>query len=213
MKKKYFKLFSGVVEELLEHPLISIQKFVINSGYPKYYLEDLEKRSGLVFGEGIIDFYSQLGEVQILWGVSEESAKSIDNNLNIQYYDLYGQIHIQDIHALLGMKGYAEHWSGRLLTEDLSEYDRKIMNKFKPFDYFDYDNSQFAGLMQVESVLTDNMGYYQTGNGFMDMKMDLPQYLEMILEKKGLNGCQIAQILKESEENKQFNKIYNFIFK
>jgi hypothetical protein len=188
MSKNYFTTISDLISELLSRPGIDVAAYQVRSGFPEQHLKLLEETSGLLFAEPVKSFYKQVGEVEITWYGETRLPGSDDN--------IHGEVYLQRIDRSLGLDNYNEYWLKRVDEQSKRQYPDWIP-RFKPFDFFNSDEIEMVGFIAEGNTLTDNLAYYKENIGFAELNINLEQYIERMVESKGLAGWQNALWVKE----------------
>lgn len=210
--KHYFSRISSIVEGLIANPLIQIARFNIKSGYSISYLKQLQQRSGIQISEGLMNFYSEIGEFEISWMLDEDKAQELELENNINYYDVYGEIFIQDINSCLKQNQYKLHWSNQFQISSLPLEQKVFMEKFHPFDYSNPDTQEYSGFINKEDLLNDSLWYYKQGEGFGNMHLSIDQYISLLESNYGLVGWQRAIPLKIKGDVQVFDTLFKKVF-
>lgn len=188
----YYKRFSGLIEELIDNPLIEVQRFSIKSGFSREHINNLGKRLNIQFSERFINYYSQLGEVEISWILNEKEFNQLQLPSTIKPYDIFGEIFIQSLNSCLKINQFEQHWHNFFQVEELNKNQKEWIGQFKPFDFFNSDTSEIVGILQKGNVLTDEMGYCQAGRRYATLSTTFEKYIDFVIATKGLTGRQLT---------------------
>lgn len=180
--KNYLKKIEHLVAELKAVPHISNLIFEKNAGIRDEDFKDYADEFSIKVANNVKEFYTELDGFSLTWKYNQIASDSTNQSFE-------GYINILPFYKMF-LGDNDNLWENEIWGNHTSDKELSFYKNLKIFDYFEKDNIHCVCLEISHDTITENLWIFREGYQPLPMKINLEEYIEKLIDTKGLWGWQ-----------------------
>lgn len=185
--------FTALITELMEGEPFELLDFNLQYGASDEQIESIQTRTGLADLGAIAALCRQLDGLSLEWRVPRDRIPELPGVEPPA--ELYGSINLLPLEEIFIRDDPAAPWQDALAFDGADAGDAPPLANLRPFDWFNADRQEAVCLQLDADRVLPHLAYFNLEDGPRPLEIGLDDYLDLLLETRGLVAAREARLL------------------